>query len=258
MRNFMNILEYRLPGEQDFPIDVYFNDCLRGLTGLQHFPQVANWLEAKDVEKGLKVWLKGASRAKVAQARQSAFQPTVEDLDASSLEKATHGSGRSVEWEVWRGQVEGCHFYFVLGSRFSGGPEHVTLQVPADCRNALGVAQAIGKMFGHNGLNEWVETDEEDETPSEREAYVRQQNIENAVKQFCQKECGWDMDGSYAVMFDADSNTLSISPEEGEFTLAQLNKLAVLGEVTINAAARQWQLEITIKTPPGFNITPQA
>jgi hypothetical protein len=102
-----------------------------------------------------------------------------------------------------------------------------------------------------------IEMDDEDETPSEREAYVRQQNIENAVKQFCEKELGWDMDRGYSVMFDAEENELHIDPNEVETTLEQLKKLEVLGHVTINASSRQWALSISIKTPQGFNITPQ-
>jgi hypothetical protein len=102
------------------------------------------------------------------------------------------------------------------------------------------------------------EVDDEDETPSEREAYQRQKNIEQAVKQFCQKECGWDMDEGYSVMFDPDDNTLDITPNETDFTLEVLNKLSVLGEVELSASSQPWKLGIRIKTPQGFNITPAA
>lgn len=100
------------------------------------------------------------------------------------------------------------------------------------------------------------EIDDEEETPSEREAYQRQRNVEEAVKQFCVKEIGWDMDIGYSVMFDADENTLHITPNEFEFTLEQLNKLAVMGEVHMSTAT-PGKLNIEIKTPEGFNITPQ-
>jgi hypothetical protein len=99
--------------------------------------------------------------------------------------------------------------------------------------------------------------DDEEETPTERAAYERQRNIEHAVKQFCEKEVGWEMEGGYAVMFDAEENTLTLTPDEVEFTLEQMNKLAVLGEVTFSSSSQAWKLVITVKTPEGFNITPQ-
>lgn len=101
------------------------------------------------------------------------------------------------------------------------------------------------------------EIDDEDETPSEREEYVRQRNIENAVKQFCIKECGWDMDGGYSVTFDAADDLLTITPNEMEFSLETINKLATLGDVKLNTSSQAWKLIIEIKTPPGFNITAQ-
>lgn len=101
------------------------------------------------------------------------------------------------------------------------------------------------------------EIDDEEETPSEREAYQRVKNIEAAVTAFCERELGWSFDRSNAVYFDADSNELHIDPEEGDYTLDALTKLASLGDVKISGGARQWDIAITILTPPGFNITPQ-
>ena len=100
------------------------------------------------------------------------------------------------------------------------------------------------------------EIDDEDETPEERARYDRQKSIEAAVKAFCEKEIGWEMERSYCVIFEEADNELSISPYEGEATMEQLMKLRIFGsDIRVSAAASNHLLHITIKTPPGFNIS---
>lgn len=107
-------------------------------------------------------------------------------------------------------------------------------------------------------LAEDLQMDVEDEadlsTPTEDAAYERQQRIEKAVKDFCQTEIGWDMDTGYSVIFDGDENTLTISPNEVEVSLEQLNKLATLGSVMVNGSSKSYGLTIDVKTPEGFDI----
>lgn len=105
--------------------------------------------------------------------------------------------------------------------------------------------------------NAAMTVDDEDETPAEREAYERQTGIEKAVKLFCEKEIGWALDRSYAVIYDEAENELSISTDEVEVTLEQLMKVRLFGEPTISAAHPHGTINITIKTPPGFNVLTQ-
>lgn len=104
---------------------------------------------------------------------------------------------------------------------------------------------------------ESIQIDTEETTMPEEDAeYERAVRIQNAVKEFCEKEIGWDMeDVSYPVDFDADENLLTIRPNEGEVSLDQLNKLASLGEVKVNGSGSAYQLIIEVKTPRGFDIS---
>lgn len=110
-------------------------------------------------------------------------------------------------------------------------------------------------------MREWINlfetetlmVDDEDDTPSERMTYERRRSIEKAVKLFCEQEIGWDMDRSYAVIYEEHDDELNISTNEIEITMEQFMKLRVFGPATITASP-DGRLNVTIKTPPGFNI----
>lgn len=95
--------------------------------------------------------------------------------------------------------------------------------------------------------------DDEYETPEEKATYAREVAIQKAVKLFCEREIGWDMDRNYCVMFEANENLLTITPNEYEATVEQFAKLNAFGEVTVSCASKG-VFHITIKTPPGFNL----
>lgn len=247
MRKFISLVEGYSQVGQD---GKYYRDYKRGLLLLANFPAVEKWLAGQDAKKGFIASLGQNSPAKLARSRQASFIPSDQALTSALGDPEDYG-----DWLVWIGDVHGHRFYFVK-DHFGSDPE-MRVEVPADCDEALPIAQHIFNLFGHGNLREDFDMDDEEETPTEREAYARQRNIEIAVKQFCEKELGWDMDGGYSVIFDADENTLSLSPDEVEATLEQLKKLEVLGEVRISASSREWKISVEIKTPPGFNITPQ-
>lgn len=97
----------------------------------------------------------------------------------------------------------------------------------------------------------------EDMSPSEVEEerrYAEQRDMERRISEFCAKEIGWSMEGSFAVNFDAEFNEITIQPEEEEVTLDQLQKLGLLGSVTVSAASKQWSLTITVKAHEGLQI----
>lgn len=97
--------------------------------------------------------------------------------------------------------------------------------------------------------------EDEATTPDEDARDERQRRIEQTIKDFCTSEVGLDMDGGYTVMFELDDHQITLSPQDDEISLVQLNKLSVLGEVMINASSKQWSLTIQIKTAAGFDLS---
>lgn len=97
--------------------------------------------------------------------------------------------------------------------------------------------------------------DDESTTPDEDFEYERGNRIEKMSKAFCEKELGWTFyNHSYAIIFDSGENTLSITPDDEEINLPQMQKLSTLGEVTLSTGGKPYGFTIEIKLPQGFDI----
>lgn len=78
--------------------------------------------------------------------------------------------------------------------------------------------------------------------------------LEKKVKEFCIRELGWEIRSTgYPVIYDPDQGTITISPEDEELGLDELNKLASLG-TGIRVSSSGYTMTVSINVYSGINV----